>query len=78
MLQRKKYILVLLIKIRNGLDTSLIYHQTGFRSERATEQHVIAARRLLEEINDSSKGTYLSTLGLRLSEMDLDTYCTST
>jgi hypothetical protein len=46
---------ILLIRIRNGLDTSLRYHQNGCRSERATSQNVLAARRIFEE-------PYLSTL----------------
>jgi hypothetical protein len=37
-------------------DTSLRYHQNGFRSARATSQHVLAARRIFEEIKDSSQG----------------------
>jgi Reverse transcriptase (RNA-dependent DNA polymerase) len=37
---------ILLVRIRNGLDTSLRYHQSGFRSKRATSQHVLAARRI--------------------------------
>jgi hypothetical protein len=33
---------ILLIRNRNDLDTSLRYHQNGFRSERATSHHVLA------------------------------------
>jgi hypothetical protein len=47
---------ILLIRIRNGLDTSLRYNQNGFRSERVTSLHDLAARRLFEEIKDSSQG----------------------
>jgi Reverse transcriptase (RNA-dependent DNA polymerase) len=52
----KLYNRTLLIRIRNGLNADLRYHQNGFRSERATSQHVLAARRIFEEIKDSSKG----------------------
>jgi hypothetical protein len=47
---------ILFIRIRNGLDASLTYHQNGFRSERATSQHVLAARRIFEEMKDSPEG----------------------
>jgi Reverse transcriptase (RNA-dependent DNA polymerase) len=43
-------------RIRNGLHTGLRYHQNGFRSERATSSHVLAATRIFEEIKDSSQG----------------------
>ena len=52
----KLYNRILLVRIRQGLDTNLRYHQNGFRSERATSQHVLAARRIFEEIKDSSEG----------------------
>jgi Reverse transcriptase (RNA-dependent DNA polymerase) len=48
------------IRIRNGLNTSLIYHQNGFRSERATSQHVLAARRIFEKIKESSEGRLIA------------------
>jgi hypothetical protein len=50
------YYLILLIRIRNGLDASLRYHQNGFRSNRATSQHVLAARGIFQDIIDSSDG----------------------
>jgi Reverse transcriptase (RNA-dependent DNA polymerase) len=52
----KLYNRILLVRIRNGLDASLRYHQNGFRSESATSQHVLAARRIFEEIRASSEG----------------------
>jgi hypothetical protein len=39
----KLYNRILLIRIRNGLDTNLRYNQNGFHSERATSQDVLAA-----------------------------------
>jgi hypothetical protein len=56
----KLYNRVLLIKIRYGLDASLRYHQNGFRFERATSQHVLAARRIFEEIKDFSEGKLIA------------------
>jgi Reverse transcriptase (RNA-dependent DNA polymerase) len=52
----KLYNRILLTRIRNVLNANLRYHQNGFRSERATSQHVLAARRIFEEIKDSSMG----------------------
>jgi Reverse transcriptase (RNA-dependent DNA polymerase) len=56
----KWYNRIILIRIRNGLDTNLRYHQNGFRSERATSQHVLAARRIFEKIKDSSQGKLIA------------------
>jgi Reverse transcriptase (RNA-dependent DNA polymerase) len=57
----KLYNCILLFRIRNGLDASLRYHQNGFRSKRATSLHVLAAKRIFEEIKDSSQGKLIAT-----------------
>jgi hypothetical protein len=46
----KLYDRILIIRIRNGLNTSLRYHQNGFRSERSTSQHVRAAKRYMRNL----------------------------
>jgi Reverse transcriptase (RNA-dependent DNA polymerase) len=51
---------ILAIRIRNGLETCLRYHQNGFRSESATSQHVLAAKRIFKEIKDSSEGRQIA------------------
>jgi hypothetical protein len=51
----KLYSHILLHRMKHGLRTSPRYHKNGFLSERATSQHVLAAKRIFEEIKDSSK-----------------------
>jgi hypothetical protein len=46
----KLYNRELLIQIRIGLDSSRRYHENSFRSDRATSQQILAAKRLFEEI----------------------------
>ena len=50
----------LLLELRGGLETKLRYNQNGFRKLRSTAQHVLAARRLIEEIRDSQTGKLVS------------------
>jgi hypothetical protein len=51
---------LLLERLRGGLETKLRYNQNGFRKLRSTAQHVLAARRLIEEIRDSQTGKLVS------------------
>jgi hypothetical protein len=43
-------------RLRAGLDKELRYSQNGFRAVRSTSQHVLSARRIIEEIQDSELG----------------------
>jgi hypothetical protein len=43
-------------RLRAGLDNNLRYSQNGFRAVRSTSQHVLSARRIIEEIQDSELG----------------------
>ena len=47
-------------RLRAGLDKQLRYSQNGFRSLRSTSQHVLAARRVIEEIQDSELGKLIA------------------
>ena len=42
--------------MRSGIYKYLRYSQNGFRSLRSTSQHVLAVRRIIEEIQDSDLG----------------------
>jgi hypothetical protein len=44
----KLYNRIFLVKIWQGLDTSLRYHQNGFRSERATSQRALKAKQIYQ------------------------------
>jgi hypothetical protein len=50
----KLYNRILLDRLRPIIDPLLRYNQNGFRQLRSTGQHVLAARRLIEEVNMSS------------------------
>ena len=43
-------------RLREGPDKQLLYTQNGFRPLRSTSQHVLATRRIIEEIRDSEFG----------------------
>ena len=44
----KGYNKILLMRLRNGLESKLRYNQNGFRPDRSTQQHVLAIRSLFE------------------------------
>jgi hypothetical protein len=56
----KLYNRLILERLRKTLDTVLRYSQNGFRSLRSTSQHVLAIRRIIEEIQDSDSGKLIA------------------
>ena len=51
---------LLLERLRLIIDPRLRHNQNGFRQERSTTQHVLAARRLIEEVRDSHRARLIA------------------